>query len=241
MFEPADDHLELLLEYGLGRGDGGLWKERLGDELEAPAEMLRGQLGWAVAHDQLARVRLLTEHGVDIGTPDDDGHTPVEVAALCGNADVVEYLLARGAPAPAFAPLDALLAAVMAGDRVRALAFADGVIARLRRRPWLIVWAAARGRPAAVALMLELGIDANAFGRADGPGRDPWQTALHTAAGDGNLELVTLLLATGADPNLRDRRFNGMPLGWARHFHREEAIDLLAPVTMDDEGDDDER
>ena len=39
MFEPENDHLELLLEFGLGTGNGGPWKSRLGDALDSPAEM----------------------------------------------------------------------------------------------------------------------------------------------------------------------------------------------------------
>jgi len=44
MFEPDNDHLELLLEFGLGAGDGGPWRRRLGDALDSSAEMIRGQL-----------------------------------------------------------------------------------------------------------------------------------------------------------------------------------------------------
>ena len=29
MFEPDNDHLELLFEFGLGAGDGGPWKARM--------------------------------------------------------------------------------------------------------------------------------------------------------------------------------------------------------------------
>lgn len=234
MFEPDNDHLELLLEYGLGTGDGGPWKARMGDELPAPADILRGQLDWAVKHDQLARVRLLTEHSVVIDTPGDDGHTPAEAAALCGNSAIVEYLLAHGASPPDLGGVDGLLAAVMAGDRDKALAYPAATLAELREQPWIVVWAASRGRAGAVRLLLDLGFDVNAFGRADGPGKDPWQTALHTAAGDGNLELVRLLLAAGADPNLRDCRFDGTALGWAEHGNQDAAAELLRPVTGTD-------
>jgi ankyrin repeat protein len=54
---------------------------------------------------------------------------------------------------------------------------------------------------------------------------------LHKAAGDGNLELARTLLRLGADPDLRDHRFNGTPLGWARYFGRQELIELLEPLT----------
>ena len=39
MFEPGNDHLELLFEFGLGTGDGGPWRRRLGAALDTPAEM----------------------------------------------------------------------------------------------------------------------------------------------------------------------------------------------------------
>jgi ankyrin repeat protein len=63
------------------------------------------------------------------------------------------------------------------------------------------------------------------------PVKDPWQTALHAAAGDGDLPMARRLLAVGADPDRRDKRFGATALGWARHFAREPLIALLAPVT----------
>ena len=63
------------------------------------------------------------------------------------------------------------------------------------------------------------------------PSDQPWQTALHKAAEDGNLELARTLLRLGADPGLRDHRFNGTPLSWARYFGQQELVDLLEPVT----------
>jgi ankyrin repeat protein len=235
MFEADDDHLELLLAYGLGRGDGGPWKQRLGGQLASPPEMVRDQLDWAVSHDQLERVKLLVERGgVEVTARDDDGHTPAEVAALCGNVEIADYLLVHGAPALRLRGLEALVAAVMSGDRAPAESFGDAAIAELREaQPWLIVWAAARGRVEAVRLLLEFGLDVNTFGRADGPSGMKWQTALHTAAGDGNVDLVALLLSAGADPNLRDNRFGGTALGWARHGGQDAAARLLVAITVE--------
>jgi Ankyrin repeats (many copies) len=80
-------------------------------------------------------------------------------------------------------------------------------------RPGLVVWAAATGSRGAIELLVELGFDVNAMGRADGPSDQPWQTALHKAADDGDLELARTLLRLGADPDLKDARFGGTPLG----------------------------
>jgi hypothetical protein len=41
MFQPGNDHLELLFEFGLGTGDGGPWHRLLGDKPDAPAAVLR--------------------------------------------------------------------------------------------------------------------------------------------------------------------------------------------------------
>ena len=62
MFEPGNDHLELLFEFGLGQDTGGPWLGRLGEALGSPASTLRGQLAWAITHGMTDRVRLLAEH-----------------------------------------------------------------------------------------------------------------------------------------------------------------------------------
>ncbi|MFY9776635.1 MAG: ankyrin repeat domain-containing protein, partial [Trebonia sp.] len=115
MFEPGNDHLELLFEFGLGTGDGGPWRRRLGDALDTPAEMVRGQLAWAVTHGMTERVRLLVEHGVDVTAPL-DGVTAASMAATTGHADLVDYLVAHGAPPLDLPPADAFVAAALAAD-----------------------------------------------------------------------------------------------------------------------------
>jgi hypothetical protein len=234
MFEPGNDHLELLFEFGLGTGDGGPWRRRLGDALDTPAEMVRGQLAWAVTHGMTERVRLLVEHGVDVTAPL-DGVTAASMAATTGHADLVDYLVAHGAPPLDLPPADAFVAAALAADRPRLgrlLADHPGLAGELRAaRPALITWAAACGNPAAVEILAELGFDVNAKGRTDMPSDQPWQTALHKAAEDGNVELARTLLRLGADPDIRDHRFDSTPLGWARHFGQQSIIELLEPLT----------
>ena len=236
MFEPGNDHLELLFEFGLGTGDGGPWRRRLGDALDSPAEMLRGQLAWAITHGMTERVRLLVEHGVDVTAPL-DGVTVTSMAATTGHADLVDYLVAHGAPPLDLPPAEAFAAAALAADRERLgqlLADHPGLATEMRTaRPALITWAAACGNPAAVEILAELGFDVNAKGRTDMPSDQPWQTALHKAAEDGNVELARTLLRLGADPDIRDQRFDSTPLGWARHFGQQAIIELLEPLTAD--------
>jgi ankyrin repeat protein len=238
MFEPGNDHLELLLEFGLGTGDGGPWRRRLGEALDTPAAMVRGELAWAITHGMTDRVRLLVSHAVDLTAPFDDGVTVTSMAATTGHPELIDYLVGHGAPALDLPPEDAFVAAALAVDRRRMgrlLADQPGLAGQLRSaRPALVTWAAACGSPAAVEFLVELGFDVNARGRTDVPSDQPWQTALHKAAEDGHLELARTLLRLGADPNIRDQRFGSTPLGWARYFGRPALIELLEPVTEQD-------
>lgn len=223
MFGPDDDHLVVLLEFGLGSGDGGPWRHRLGPMVDPPAALLRRQLDWAVAHGFADRVRLLLRHGVDARTPTADGRTPVEVAAAQGHVEVVEVLAASGAPRPVLHGVDALLAAVLGGDRRRVaglLAADSGLLAvAVDRHPALMLRAAATGRPEAVELAVELGfaVDATVHGA----------TALHWAAWRGDLEVARRLVLGGADLDRRDGRYHGTPGDWAGHAHRDELVDYL--------------
>jgi hypothetical protein len=235
MFEPGNDHLELLFEYGLGQGDGGLWRTRLGEAVESPGQMLGRQLSWAVMHEMTERVRLLVSHGVDVDGVLPDGRTPTELAAVCGNVEMVHELRRLGASAPDLDPVDAIVAAALAGDaeqvRSIAAAHASALDEARRTRPALVVWAAARRRNEAIRLLATLGFDVNARGRRDVPRDDPWETALHVAASRGDVEMARLLLSLGADPSIRDGRFDAPPLSWAGYSEQPAMIALLEPLT----------
>jgi ankyrin repeat protein len=232
MFRRDDDHLELLFEYGLGTGDGGPWRRRLRERLETTSEMLRRVLRWAIEHDQTERVDLLVRHGVDADSAYADGHTPWQVARLAGRTDLADLLARHGAVAPPLAPVDEFVGAVLRVDRPaveRLRAERPGLAERVRRlRPGLVVWATARAGAPAATLLVELGFDVNAYGRADQPIEDSWETALHHAAGAGDAELVDTLLALGADPSRVDARFGATPAAWASHQGHPELARRLA-------------
>ena len=238
MFGPGDDHLELLFEFGLGRGDGGPWHRLLPEATESPTVMLRNLLWWAVTHDQRERVALLAANGVDVSAPFTElrmrranGATPVEAALTSGNSDLANDLVRLGAVRRTLEPLDAFVAAALAGD-AEGVRRADPatVAAALRTRPGLVTWAAAQGAPTAVELLVAAGFDINALGRSDAPIDQPWESALHVAAQRGDRSLALRLLDLGADPGLRDKRFDATPLDWARHFEQPELVELLAGV-----------
>ncbi|MEV6609159.1 ankyrin repeat domain-containing protein [Kutzneria sp. NPDC051319] len=216
MFGTDDSHLRLLFRHGLGRGTGGPWRARL--SLASPAELLAAQLRWAVTHDQRDRVRLLVSEGVEFR----DGY--VELALVNGHGAIADFLLSAGAAPVELEPVSAFVAAVLAGAAVDTAVVPEAIAAR----PGLIVWAAANGRLDAVRRLVSLGFDVNALGRGDTPIEQPWQTALHQAAGDGNLPMAELLLSLGADPSIRDARFDATPLDWAHHQGHPTLATLLA-------------
>ncbi len=247
-FGSDDSHLALLLGHGLGRGTGGPWRARLGERTDSPAELIRGQLRWAVTHDMRDRVRLLAEHGADLRTAFEadeerrvrcvnacDGRTPAEVAAICGCWAVLDFLTGYGVPRPPAEGADGLIAAALAGDRRAVEPLAGHAEAARTQRPGLIVWAAGRRAWPAIPLLAELGWDVNARARVDFPIEQEWETALHEAAGVGEIDAARMLVKLGSDPSIRDARFHATPLGWAEHFGQQGMADYLRPITPADQ------
>jgi ankyrin repeat protein len=74
---------------------------------------------------------------------------------------------------------------------------------------------------------VELGWDVSARARTDVPSEQGWETALHHAAHVGDAGLVRLLLDLGADPEVRDGRFDGTAADWAEHGGHPELVSVL--------------
>ena len=226
-----DEWIELLLEFGLGTGDGGPWHRLLAPALESPRDMLEDALKAAAGHGYAHRTRLLLDHGAD---PDGygtrhriyHGRSPLQEAALHGHPDIVAMLEQAGARND-LDDVDVFICAATAGDAggTERLLGADPSLRErsIARRPEQIVHAAASDRVVAVALLIELGFHVNAMNRTT-----PLHvTALHEAARRGNMEMIQLLLEHGADPNSRDSGYDATPGGWAEHFGRAEAEEYL--------------
>ncbi|HEX3789268.1 MAG TPA: ankyrin repeat domain-containing protein [Pseudonocardiaceae bacterium] len=226
MFEPGNDHLELLFSSGLGGGPGGPWRTRLvnathppADAIPSPARLLRDQLRWAVNHGFVERVRLLLAHGVDPGPIEGERRSPADQAARAGYPEVVSVLVEAGGPAPTLRGPAALVAAVLAGADDSALVGSPALAKE--RIPMAILDAVSAGRPAAVRRFAELGFDVNARGR---------HTALHEAAANNDVAMIELLLSLGADPEILDTSFNATPLGWAEYNYATEATARLSTL-----------
>ncbi|MGH2929714.1 MAG: ankyrin repeat domain-containing protein, partial [Solirubrobacteraceae bacterium] len=224
--DEREDWVELLLEFGLGRGDGGPWRRLLGERQDSPREMVEDLLMAAAGHGFTVRVRKLLARGVDpegrgSEHPIYEGRAPVREAALAGHMEIVSLLVEAGASRD-HDQVDALVAAAMAGDAdavQRLLASDPGLGERaLERCPDQLVRAAQQDRYEAVALLIELGFDVNAR---------PRTAPLHEAAMRGNIAVIGLLLEHGADPNMHDTAYHSTPAGWAEHHGQREAQQLL--------------
>lgn len=80
-----------------------------------------------------------------------------------------------------------------------------------------LVLAALHGKAEALTKLLVLGVDLNAYST------DIYThaTALHHAVSSGVLAAVQVLVAAGADLDMKDRAWNATPLEWAEHFRGE--------------------
>ena len=130
----------------------------------------------------------------------------------------------------ALAPVDAFVAAALAGDAAAVAATPPDVVAAARRaRPGLVVWAAAQGRVEAVELLVAAGFDVNAFGaqrraRSSRSGRPRCTPRSRTATP----LLARSLLALGRRPDVgATPASTAPPLDWAGYFDRPEIAALL--------------
>ena len=186
--------------------------------------MLVEQLWFAAGRNYLDRVKLLVEHGVDVAARSlRDSRTPYEVALHAGNDAIAEYLLAHGAAKTPQTDDERFATACVAGRRDEALALLASDPSRAQRlgaegRVALLHHAIDGGHAEGVRLMAELGFEISGRTKA---------TPLHTAAWKGDLAMIELLLALGADPNARDAAYNATPLDWAAYNGQTEAVERL--------------
>jgi ankyrin repeat protein len=191
-----------------------------------PLNPLDYLLGNAVGQDHLARADWLLARGANPDTPHAYTGQPVHaLAQLSGFVDMAALLERHGATPVALSGAQAFRAACLRGDEAgaRALLAADPPLVA---NPALLLAAAEFGNAPAIALLLSLGAN---VGGCDHEGISP----LHRAVQSGSLEAATLLIAAGAEIDRRERKWNGMPLGWAVVLGRPQMVDLLAPLSRD--------
>ena len=161
------------------------------------------RLSFSITKPGQAFDRLL-ELGASADTKDRWGSTPIEAMSRLGarGTPLVHHLIAHGIAASPkeYARLgDTATLAVMA-EKDPEIARLDSVMmAAVDFKHYALVeWLLARG--------------ANVNARAEAQSR---HTALHAAAWNGDLRMVQMLIAAGADPRLHDEEHDNTALGWA--------------------------
>lgn len=180
-------------------------------------------------------VHVLCDAGAAVDGLDGD-RLPLSSALLFGRIECIDALVARGART------DNVVFAAAAGDVAWVERWLDGdgglAIAPCPSFPLeddraglaaqALVFASLCGRLDAVRLLLDRGTAIDAMP----PGSQWTATALHSAAGQGHLDVVELLLARGADPSIQDVRYQSTPLGWAAHQGRHDVVALLSELAI---------
>jgi ankyrin repeat protein len=230
-WRPDDTHLQILLEYGLGRGTVTVWHARIGLAHPTPQELVEEELRGAAKAGSIQRVRLLLDRvdnldGLGCEHPILEGRTAHQLAVIYGNTEIATVLERAGATPLALSPVDRLRAACMRPDPTEAgrLLGDDPALAQrlIDACPDLLTSAVELHRVDAVRLLVEIGFDINPTDR---------RTPLHEAAFHGHLELVRALIDLGADPTIADPDHHSTPLGWAKYNQQHDVAAYLANLT----------
>lgn len=176
---------------------------RVEQEHELPATVPNGGSLLAFARTTHAIDRLIAL-GANTVAKDRWGTTPIESLSRLGERGtaLVRHLIARGVPAAPkeYARLGDLETLAAMYEKERAITRLDAVMMAAVdfRHHALVDWLLAHG--------------GNVNARAEAQSR---QTALHSAAWNGDLQMVQMLVAAGADVSLVDEEHKTTPLVWA--------------------------
>jgi ankyrin repeat protein len=188
------------LDYGSQRP---IYPERRGS---IPLGLVATSVHPAAAGVQIGLLETLLKHGASMdGLP--GGWNPLIAALHNGRGEAAAFLARRGAT------LD-LEGAAGTGrlDVVKGFFKKDGGLKAKATKAQMesgFIWACEYGRTSVVAFLLEKGMRVGA--------RPHGETGLHQAAYGGHAAIVKLLLKRKAPVDVKDRRFENTPLGWALH------------------------
>ena len=184
----------------------------------------RRPLHLAIVKNQLAALDTLLDLGADVEATDAAGLTPLDQAALQGEREMADRLIARqariGVAAAIFLERHA--------DLVRLLREDPDCLKPGGRWGRLIVRAAERAPQAVVEALIANGADVNVRDDEDTAiDQTGGFTPLHAAAWEGNVGAARVLLKRGADPRIRESKYCGTPAGWANYNGKIETRDLI--------------
>lgn len=179
----------------------------------------------AQAGVQVELVRLLADFGADLeGRGKGDWVSPLRTALAFGYRAAAEALAERGARVKDLADAAGL---GRLAESQRLLAGADGPT-----RHRALALAVQNGQLETVRLLLDASGDSGEDASRYNPeGCHSHATPLHQAVAGGDLELVKLLVASGARLEVKDLLWQSTPLGWAEHLEQKEIAEFLKPST----------
>jgi uncharacterized protein len=186
----------------------------------------------AIEKNNITLARWLLEHGANPNAaparaPMFSKRSLYEDALLSGRTEIADLLLQCGAlrSTPTLNQEESLIAACLRVDR-------EDVEAALVSHPEYVESPAvmsavvSRDTPAAVALLLDLGMPIDL--------EDPHgQRPLHVAAAHNARHVAALLIERGATVDPVEKRWAATPLGFATHHGHREMQDLLSEVSAD--------
>jgi hypothetical protein len=187
---------------------------------QAP-DSLQLQLDYTLA--LVATGRIPREYGVQIAMMDrliDAGAKPGDgLGALAhGNLEAAAHLLQRGG--------NLILAVAVGLDRVDDATWLVPIAGKAELLTALTV-AAFYGNEKMIAFLLGNGADPNCY-PAKETGFHTHATPLHQAVYSGSLASVKLLVDAGAKLDMKDKVYQGTPLGWAEYMPTEDGYDDAA-------------
>jgi ankyrin repeat protein len=151
-------------------------------------------------------------HGGDLAARDATGRSPVDQALARGHAATFRTLVALGG-----SPSAALIAEVGSVERAAAMA---RLLACLFARNLEDARGLLERDPSLANARLPTFWEDNYVGG----------TAMHLAAWLGLRPFIDLLLELGADPTVRDQRYGGTPISWARENSQDQAATYLERI-----------
>lgn len=216
-----------LLHHAAGFGSVETLQALLAAGVDVNAKNRRGSTALLWAIGDLAKVRLLAEHGANVNVRQADGRSPLLQAASTGDGqETVRYLLEQGAD-PNIASANGLTPLMAASGRnaievMRLLIARDAKVnARSGDGSTALMRAAATGNPATVKLLLDHGADPLVANKRK-------ETALAESTTAGVEETVRLLLAKGARVNTQnDRGYSPLMLAAASDLQPAGVVKLL--------------
>ncbi|MDF2965414.1 MAG: ankyrin repeat protein, partial [Rickettsiaceae bacterium] len=152
-------------------------------------------------------------------------HTPLMYAAMTGNTETAQKLIALGVNVNQFdsCGYTPLMHAALKGHTAtveKLIALGADVDNANNEGSTPLIWAAREGHTDTVEKLIELGADVNKANKRHG------YTPLMIAAREGHIESVKKLIAHGADVNKADR-YSKTPLMFAAWNHRIEIVKIL--------------